>query len=160
MDSQSNLYLANGEEGGGRALDQGGHSNRVVEVPGRTVAVDAAGNIYTACGGYSPSYGVTVYNAQGHKGRSFGPDMMNPSSIAIDSKGNVAVATGFCVQVFDREGCCGVKGITGWLERDDGSTFTRPTAVTFDADDNLYVLDNSRRMQVFSPDVLAELLGQ
>jgi sugar lactone lactonase YvrE len=170
LDGQGNLYAACGEiRDGFRNLDQSGHSKQVVRVPGVTVAVDQAGNIYTAG---SDLQGITVYDAQGRKQRSFGSydrsgemegHLTKPPSIAIDSKGNIAVADTEQgrVQGFDPRG--NVIMVLGWVKRDKGPTavpglFAGPTAVAFDADDNLYVLDNGHRVQVFSPDVLSGLL--
>jgi hypothetical protein len=171
LDGQGNLYAAYdgglGDPYGQLNLVQSGDSKRVAYMRGVGVAVDQAGNIYILnAGGH-----ITVYDAQGQQQRYFGNSVWShnkhregtltePSSIAIDSKGNIAVTEPFQsrVQVFDLRG--NVK-VLGGLRQGDGrcsssipGIFNSPVGVAFAADDSLYVLDDGR-VQVFSPDMLS-----
>ncbi len=158
LDGQGNLYLA-GHATGIKELDRSGHAHRVLGVPGDSVAVDKDGNICTLLrddGRAGPT--ITVFDAQGSKQRSFGRGSgdgssgkgvlaSDASSIAVDSKGNIAVVEPHQqrVQVFDPQGAL-VRVLGGKSQaRHVPGLFVHPQAVFIDAEDNLYVLDTARR---------------
>jgi hypothetical protein len=150
LDAQGNLYLGleARPEQGMRDLDQCGYAHRVRGVPGGEVAVDQAGNIYAR----GENVGVRVYDAQGNPKQFEAPYWA--SHIAIDSKGNIAVA-GYRVDVLDPQG--NVIRTLGVEREDYASGFSgfnhnrhAVTAITFGPDDKLFVLDGDR-VHVFLP---------
>lgn len=121
----------------------------------RGVAVDAQGNVYVAD---EYNHRIQKFSSDGKflgasSEKTLGvtiSDGMGPMSVAVDSKGGIWVAahTNFHVYKLTPEFRMEVRLDT--FGRRPGE-LVGPVSVAVDADDNVYVLDRSRRIQRFSP---------
>jgi DNA-binding beta-propeller fold protein YncE len=165
VDAQGNLYVSDQMANQVQKFDKSGKLLLTIGKKGpepgalmgpRGLSLDAEGNLYVAdefnnrIQKFSPSGELLAYSDEKALGSTI-KGGMGPMSVAVDSKGNMWVAahTNFAVYKLNTK-----FNIVVHLEsfgRRDGE-LAGPIAVAVDASDNAYVLDNTRRIQKFSPE--------
>lgn len=165
VDAENNIYVTDQAENlvkkydtQGRLLTSwGGKGNKPGMFLGaRGVAVDRQGNVYVAdeynnrIQKFSPTGAFLAASDPNILGTTVSGGL-GPMDLAVDSTGHIWVAahTNFAVYKLDPKFAIQVRLET--FGRRDGQ-LAGPIAVAVDAQDNLLVLDNSRRIQKFTPE--------